>query len=138
MTFEYIKYVMENCECLNGFSVSVDYVSEKEKSISIIPKNSYKCLKTYSDGEKIMGFDFSLIIRLKTNLSDKSENYRMLDNIAEWIYSFAPDRYEINPGEKYKPLKIEVISGPILDSDDIRSGRYRIDCRFDCLWKNII
>ena len=84
-----------------------------------------------------MGFEFSLIIRLKTDLADKSENYRALDNITAWLYGFDPERYK-NSKDNYVPLKIEVISGPILDSDDIHSGRYRIDCRFDCLWKNII
>ena len=61
MTFDYIKNVIGSCEYLNDFDVCVDYISQKEKSVSIIPVNSQKCLRTYSDGEKVIGVEFKLV-----------------------------------------------------------------------------
>lgn len=138
MTLNYIKQIMEQSECFNGFKILMDYLSETEKSISIVPKNSFRCIKTYSDGEKIMGCEFSIIIRLTTNNEDKSENYNLLDNVCEWLYNFSPSSTIYNLSDKNIPLKIDILSGPVLDSDNIHSGRYKIDCRFEYLLKNIL
>ena len=135
MTFDYIKHIIKSCEYLNDFDICVDYISQNEKSVSIIPVNSQNCLRTYSDGEKVIGVEFKLIIRLKTDVEDKSENYRLLDNISNWLYEFEPEEFKSEAPENFIPLKMEVVSGPVLDSDDIHSGRYKIDCRFKYLLK---
>ncbi len=140
MSFEYIKNIFASCELLNGFNINTDYLADSHNSISIIPKDSYTVVRSYSDGEKILGFEFDIIVRLPMNSHDNTRNYDLLDNLVVWIVNFNPSASVCPPEgfDSYIPLRIKFLEGPVLADDNIHSGKYKIKCRLDCIYKHFI
>ena len=140
MTFEYIKTILSRCEQLSDFNISTDRLKSSKNSISIVPTDSYKLIKSYSDGDRIIGFEFGIMVRLALDSDDNTRNYDILDSIVTWISHFEPqDGDEIcENGVSCSPLGIELISGPVLADDNIHSGKYKMECRLDCIYRQNI
>ena len=140
MSFEYIKNIFASCELLKGFNINTDFLDDSCNSISIIPKDSYTVVRSYSDGEQILGFEFDIITRLPLNSNDNTRNYDLLDSLILWIVNFRPNdsMYPPDGFESYSPLKIKFLEGPVLADDNIHSGKYKIKCRLDCIYKHFI
>lgn len=140
MFFEYIKNIFNSCELLKDFTVYTDYLSDSCNSISIIPKDSHTVIRSYSDGGKILGFEFDIIVRLGMNSDDNTRNYDLLDDLVNWIISFDPSLKDTfsEGDDTYSPLRINFLEGPVLADDNIHSGKYKIKCRLDCIYKHFI
>lgn len=126
MTVDYLINLFKNCEYLDGFTIGAGFLSEKNNSVSVVPDGDEEVVRTYCDGAKIKGFDFSLIIRLSCNMGDNSEHFSFLESVCDWISSFK----DFSSHVSYTPLGIEIIKGANLLEDNIHSLKYNIKCRF--------
>ncbi len=138
MILKYLKELFGRCELLKGFDIKCESLSEEEKSVSVIPTGKNEVIRAYSDGDAIIGFEFDLIFRLMMN-EDNTENHNLLELILLWIYSV--DLYSFNEIRElylsdFTPVSLLVTEGPYLYNDDIHSGKYKIRCRIDNLYKH--
>ena len=137
MIYEFIKRILKTCEYLSSYDIRCDVLTKREQSVSVVPTGEIKLIKEYRDGDRIIGTEFDLMIRLLMN-DDNRENYTFLDKISAWINQLNLADYQEFINEYFKnctPVRISVLSGPQLVKDDIRSGKYKIRLRIDCLYK---
>lgn len=125
MTVDYLLNLLKGCEYLDGFMIAVGFLDEKTNSVSIVPDGNDEVVRKYCDGAKIMGYGFSLIIRLDTNFCDNSKNINFLEKLTDWLSSV-----RLSEDFGYIPLGISVNKGPKLKEDKIHSLKYEINCRF--------
>ena len=137
MIFEFLKALLRFCKFLDGYDIRCDMLSEKNSSVSIVPTGNNKVIRTYADGEKIIGTEFDIVTRLKQN-DDNCDNYNLLENLILWLSEINFSQYNTLKSQYYDlftPLSFTIINGACLKKDDIRSGQYKIRCRIDCLFK---
>ncbi|MBQ3038204.1 MAG: hypothetical protein IJD30_03390 [Clostridia bacterium] len=126
-----MKTLFSGCELLDGFDIRCGFLTDKCKSVSIVPEGDCSVIRLYSDGEKIVGETFKIIIRLVMN-EENSENLNFLNSLSDWIRSvkvseFISDTCHVNP------VGITLIQSPVLEDDDIHSGKYTIKIRLDTI-----
>lgn len=128
MTVNYLIELFKNCEYIKDFELGAGFLSDKVNSVSVVPDGDEEIIREYTDGAKIKGYRFSLIIRLPSRMEKNLQNLDFLENICRWISSF-------NPSGQMEgvPLDIKVIQGATLCDDNIHSLKYRIKCRFEYL-----
>lgn len=125
MTVDYLLNLLKGCEYLDDFMIAVGFSDEKNNSVSIVPDGDDEVVRRYCDGAKIMGYGFSLIIRLATNFSDNSKNLDFLEKLTDWLSSI-----RLSDDFLHIPLGIVINKGPKLKEDKIHSLKYEINCRF--------
>lgn len=125
MTVDYLLNLLKGCEYLDDFMIAVGFLDEKNNSVSIVPDGNDEVVRKYCDGAKIMGYGFSLIIRLATNFSDNSKNIEFLEKLTDWLSSI-----RLSDDFLHIPLGIVINNGPKLKEDKIHSLKYEINCRF--------
>ena len=131
MTVNYLMDLFKDCEYIKGYEMGIGYLSDKVNSMSIVPDGDEEIIRKYSDGAKIKGYNFSLIIRLGAKMGNNSENFSFLDTLCDIISSLTTDDFpEMTNGV---PLDIKIIKGATLYEDNIHSLKYRIKCRFSYL-----
>lgn len=140
MNFDLIKSIFHNHQELCDFDINIDFLNDSVNSISIVPENSYILLRSYSDGDRIYGFEFSVIIRLDTDILDKKKNYHLLDSITKSLMDFnlKSAGFEDFLLPELSPMKINILNGPVLYEDNIHSSKYKLKCRLDCIYKNTL
>ena len=126
MTVDYLINLFKNCEYFDGFNIGAGFLAEKNNSVSVMPDGDEEAVRTYCDGAKIKAYDFSLVIRLASDIGDNSKHFSFLESVCEWISSFKNFSYEVG----YTPLGIEIIKGASILEDNIHSLKYNIKCRF--------
>lgn len=119
------------CELLNGFDIRCGHLTNKCKSVSIVPVGDCTTLRSYSDGERIIGENFKLIIRLAMH-EENSNNFDFLNALSDWIRKvkvseITSDTYPLIP------VGITLTQGAKLEEDDIHSGKYTIKFRLDTM-----
>lgn len=131
MTVNYLIDLFKNCEYIKGYEVGIGFLSDKVNSMSIMPDGDEVITRKYSDGAKIKGYNFSLIIRLGATIGDNSKSFSLLDKLCDRISAISSDNFpKMTDGV---PLGIKIIQGATLYEDDIHSLKYRIKCRFNYL-----
>ena len=125
MTVDYLLNLLKGCEYLDDFIIAVGFLDEKNNSVSIVPDGDDEVVRKYCDGAKIMGYGFSLIIRLATDFSDNSKNLEFLEKLTDWLSSI-----RLSDDFLHIPLGIVINKGPKLKEDKIHSLKYEINCRF--------
>ena len=131
MTVDYLIKVLKNCRYIKGYEMGIGFLSNKVNSVSVVPDGNEEIIKRYSDGAKIKGYDFSLILRLDAAFGDNSINFSLLSNLCDWLSAL-----EFNDFPKMTdgtPLGINVIQGGTLYEDNTHSLKYKIKCRFSYL-----
>ena len=128
MTVNYLVNILKDCRYIKGYEMGIGFLSNKVNSVSVVPDGDEEIIKRYSDGAKIKGYNFSLILRLGANIGDNSKNFSLLSNICEWLSSLESDDFpKMIDGT---PLGISIIQGGVLCEDNTHSLKYKIKCRF--------
>lgn len=132
MKNEFLKKILNKCEYLDGFDIRVGMLCEKVKSVSVVPVGKVSVIRSYSDGGRIIGEDFDIIIRLPLK-DDNCDNFSLLKKISKWLSDLSERMEEFSYEDKgdFSPLGFKIISDARLLGDDIHSARYKITCRFD-------
>ena len=131
MTVDYLIKILKDCEYIKGYEMGIGFLSNKVNSVSVVPDGNEEIIKRYSDGAKIKGYDFSLILRLDAAIGDNSKNFSLLSNLCDWLSIRELDDFpKLTDG---MPLGISIIQGATLYEDNIHSLKYRIKCRFKYL-----
>lgn len=137
MIFEFLKALLGFCKFLGGYDIRCDMLGEKNRSVSLIPTGNNKVIRAYADGERIIGTEFDIVLRLKLN-DDNCDNYNLTDNLILWLSNIDFSQFKALKAEYsdfFTPISLTIIDGAYLKKDDIRSGQYKIRCRIDCLFK---
>lgn len=133
MTVEYIKNLLAQCHIINGYNIGVDYLASQENSLSIIPSGEEKIIKEYCDGEKLLSYGFSIVVRLCWAMGSNDKNREITQGISRWLKGLSEnDFYRYN---NICPQKIAVLKDFVVVADDIKSIRYEMKCSIEYLKK---
>ncbi len=131
MTVNYIIDLLKDCEYIKGYEMGIGFLRDKVNSVSVVPDGDEEIIRSYTDGAKIKGYNFSLLIRMSTDFCDNSKNFLKLEKICDWLSSRSADN--LGGMEDGVPLGIKVIRSGTLSDDNIHSLKYEIKCRFEYL-----
>lgn len=81
---EYLRNTFLACPHLNDMPLSIDYLSDTPSEAAIEPSAVSKPVKIYTDGSKIMRYQFVLSLRLPWFNSDTSEGTEITEKVCEW------------------------------------------------------
>lgn len=129
MKASYIIDILKRCELLDGFDFGVDFVDLSDNYVCIKCKNSDKIIRRYCDGENVMGYEFSVIIKFSSKERNNALNTDFCERLAAWILELNKEEFVM--GEGFLPVKISLINGPTSYEDSAKSIKYKMDLRFD-------
>lgn len=82
---EYIRKIFLTCPCLNDMPISMDYLSDTPKEAALEANAVPQCVKAYTDGSKMMKYQFVLSLRLPWFNGDESEGVSVIEKICSWV-----------------------------------------------------
>lgn len=133
MTTDYILKLLNNCNCLNGFEISADFLKKEDKSICLKVPDTENIERTYCDGSGIFSSEIELNIRLTANHQKNLFNRNFFETLSSELTSFGNIIAFPNYENLIQPLKIEITEGANLLSDDIHSAKYKMKFRIHFL-----
>lgn len=129
MKCNYLKGLLSTCELLEGFDIRCGHLTNRCKSVSIVPEGDCTIIRSYSDGGKIIGENFKLVIRLAI-YEENCSNFEFLNALSDWLRSVKVSKFS-SDACPITPVGIALLQSAKLEDDDIHSGRYTIKFRLD-------
>lgn len=105
---EYIRDMFLTCPHIEQIPISIDYLSDTPTEAAIEAVAVPKPVKIYTDGSKVMRYQFILSLRLPWFNQDGGMGSGIIENVCDWVEEISekglPSMSEV--GEKLTPIKL--------------------------------
>ena len=81
---EYIRELFLTCPHIEQMPISIDYLSDNPTEAAIEAFAVPKTVKTYTDGSKVMSYQFVLSLRLPWYSKDGGGGSGIIESVCEW------------------------------------------------------